>query len=57
MMLRPTVSPFTNYKFSQPVKDLYPQVDRDNPVSDPDAAISHAVSKTIGKVASSDLKE
>ena len=54
--VKPTVSPFTNYKFSQPVKDLYPQVDRDNPVSDPDAAISHAVSKTIGKVASSDLK-
>ena len=54
--VKPTVSPFTNYKFSQPVKDLYPQVDRDNPESDPDAAISHAVSKTIGKVASSDLK-
>ena len=54
--VRPTVSPFTNYKFSQPVKDLYPQVDRDNPESDPDAAISHVVSKTIGKVASSDLK-
>ena len=52
----PTVSPFTNYKFSQPVKDLYPQVDRDNPKSDPDVAISHAVSKTIGKVASNDLK-
>ena len=55
--VRPTVSPFTNYKFSQPVKDLYPQVDRDNPISDPNAAISHAVSKTIGKVASSDLKD
>jgi len=54
--VRPTVSPFTNYKFSQPVKDLYPQVDRDNPESDPDAAISHAVSKTIGKVTASDLK-
>ena len=52
----PTVSPFTNYKFSQPVKDLYPQVDRDNPKSDPDVAISHAVSKTIGRVASNDLK-
>ena len=54
--VKPVVSPFTNYKFSQPVKDLYPQVDRDNPVSDPNASISHAVSKTIGKVASSDLK-
>ena len=55
--VKPTVSPFTNYKFSQPVKDLYPQVDRDNPESDPNPAISHAVSKTIGKVASSDLKD
>ena len=55
--VKPTVSPFTNYKFSQPVKDLYPQVDRDNPQSDPNAAISHAVSKTIGKVVSSELKD
>lgn len=53
----PTVSPFTGFKFSQPVKDLYPQVDRDNPVSDPSAAISHAESKPIGKVVSSDLKK
>ena len=36
----PTVTPFTGFKFSQPVKDLYPQVDRDNPVSDPIAALS-----------------
>ena len=53
--VKPTVAPFTGYKFSQPVKDLYPQVDRDNPVSDPDFADSHAVSNTIGKVVSSDL--
>jgi len=52
----PTVSPFTSFKFSQPVKDLYPQVDRDNPVSDPPAALSHAESKPIGKVVSSDLR-
>jgi hypothetical protein len=52
----PTVSPFTGFKFSQPVKDLYPQVDRDNPVSDPDLAFSHAESKPVGKVVSSDLK-
>jgi len=52
----PTVSPFSSFKFSQPVKDLYPQVDRDNPVSDPDLAFSHAESKPIGKVVSSDLK-
>ena len=53
----PTVSPFTEFKFSQPVKDLYPQLDRDNPVSDPKAAISHAQSKPIGKVVSSDLRD
>jgi len=53
----PTVSPFTGFKFSQPVKDLYPQIDRDNPVSDPSAAISHAESKPVGKVISSDLKK
>lgn len=52
----PVVSPFTEFKFSQPVKDLYPQVDRDNPISDPPAAISHAVSKRIGKVVASDLR-
>jgi len=53
--VKPSVSPFTGYKFSQPVKDLYPQVDRDNPSSDPDIGLSHAVSKTIGKVVSNDL--
>ena len=53
----PTVSPFTGFKFSQPVKDLYPQIDRDNPISDPDAALSHAESKPIGKVVSSDVRD
>ena len=55
--VKPSVSPFTEYKFSQPVKDLYPQVDRDNPSSDPDIGLSHAVSKTIGKVVSNDLSK
>jgi len=55
--VKPSVSPFTGYKFSQPVKDLYPQVDRDNPSSDPDIGFSHAVSKTIGKVVSNDLSK
>ena len=53
----PTVTPFTGFKFSQPVKDLYPQVDRDNPSSDPIAAFSHAESKPIGKVISSDIRD
>ena len=33
----PTVSPFTQEKFSQPVQDLFPQTNRDNPTSDPEA--------------------
>ena len=33
----PTVSPFTEEKFSQPVQDLFPQTNRDNPTSDPEA--------------------
>ena len=33
-----TVAPFTGEKFSQPVKELFPQTSRDNPVSDPDPA-------------------
>ncbi len=53
--VKPSVAPFTDFKFSQPVKDLYPQVDRDNPTSDPKIGLSHAVSNTIGKVVSNDL--
>ncbi len=47
----PTVSPFTGEKFTQPIKYLYPQVNRDNPVADPDPARSHALSRTIGETA------
>ena len=52
----PTVSPFTAEKFSQPVKELYPQVVRDNPVSDPTAAQSFAISGQIGEVAIDDVR-
>ena len=53
---KPTVSPFTGEKFSQPVKELYPQVVRDNPVSDPPAAKSFAIASQIGEVAIDDVK-
>ena len=53
----PTVSPFTGQKFTQPVKFLYPQVNRDNPVADPDPATSHALSKTIGETTISDVRD
>ena len=52
----PAVSPFTGFNFSQPVKNLYPQIDKDNPISDPALAPSFAESKPIGKVVSGDLK-
>ena len=48
--------PFTEEKFSQPVKELYPQVVRDNPVSDPNAAKSFAISGQIGEVAIDDVR-
>ena len=46
----PTEDPFTEEKFSQPVKDLYPQVDRDNPQSDPKESVSYASNSLIGGV-------
>lgn len=46
----PSVVPFDNLKFSQPVKNLYPQLDRDNAVSDPGKAHSFALPDPIGLV-------
>ena len=53
----PSVSPFTGEKFIQPVKYLYPQVNRDNPVLDPEATTTHAVSDPIGDVTVSDVRD
>ena len=46
----PTVAPFTAEKYSQPVKRMFPQTDRDNPVSDPKSSQCFADSQTIGLV-------
>lgn len=46
----PTVTPFESTSFSQPIQNLYPQANRDNPVSDAEAAKSFAVPDTIGQV-------
>ena len=48
--VKPTVAPFnTNkYAFSQPVQNLYPQLDRDNPESTTISASCHASSSLIG---------
>ena len=48
--ISPTVAPFTEIKYSQPVKNLYPQISRDNPLSDPNPALSHARSSLIGQI-------
>jgi hypothetical protein len=50
----PTVAPFTDEKFSQPVKELFPQTSRDNPVSDPESASCFATSNLIGLVETND---
>lgn len=46
----PKVAPFEDLRFLQPVQNLYPQLDRDNVVSDPEAATSFAVPDPIGQV-------
>jgi hypothetical protein len=50
----PTVAPFTDLKFSQPLQNLYPQTNRDNPISDPQSTKSFAISDVIGKVVVND---
>ena len=53
----PTASPFTNENFSQPIQELYPQTQRDNPVADPSAAQCFASNKIIGEVTVNDPKD
>ncbi|MEK9698478.1 MAG: hypothetical protein VW270_22090, partial [Candidatus Poseidoniales archaeon] len=52
----PTISPFTGEKFSQPVKELFPQTNRDNPVGDPAAAKCFASPSLIGDVVVNDVR-
>ena len=53
----PSVAPFTEEKYSQPVKELYPQINRDNPLSDPDETKSFASSSIIGEVVVDDVRK
>ena len=46
----PTVAPFSTERFSQPVQFLYPQTNRDNPVSDTKSTTSFATPALIGQV-------
>jgi len=50
----PTVTPFRDESFAQPVENLYPQVNLDNPLSDPPASRSHALPQNIGEVVVND---
>jgi len=50
----PTVNFFSGEKFSQPVKNLFPQTNRDEPVSDPKSSKSFASSGLVGEVSSND---
>tara|TARA_B100001287_G_scaffold87538_1_gene73295 strand:- start:3105 stop:8957 length:5853 start_codon:yes stop_codon:yes gene_type:complete len=55
----PDIAPYTNsdrFAFPQPIKDLYPQYDRDNPNSDPQSAITYASADTLGQVDLDDIK-
>ena len=54
---KPSVDPFTDNKFSQNIVNLFPQIDRDTPKSDPDPAVSFARSIPIGEVIVDDVKK
>lgn len=53
----PSVAPFTNSSFSQSIQNLYPQLNRDNPISDPEASVSYALSDPIGQVVVDDTQK
>tara|TARA_R100001082_G_scaffold72590_2_gene41593 strand:- start:3718 stop:6426 length:2709 start_codon:yes stop_codon:yes gene_type:complete len=48
---------FTNLKYSQNVRDLYPQMDRDNPDDNPQSSASFAKRSPLGQVVTSNLKK
>ena len=42
--------------FSSPIKDLYPQIDRDNPVNNPPAQVFTLLPRELGTVVVDDQK-
>jgi len=48
---------FTDYKYSQQIEDLYPQMDKDNQNDNPLSAVSFAKRSPIGEVVTNDLKK
>ena len=53
---KPSASPFSTERYSQPIENYYPQTNRDNAKSDPKEADSYAVSSPIGQVVLNDLQ-
>ena len=53
---KPTVPPFSEEKYSQPVKELFPQINRDNPTSDPAPTKCFAQPALIGEVVVNDVR-
>jgi hypothetical protein len=53
----PTVAPFSDLRFSQPIQNLYPQTNRDNPISDPAPAASFALPDPVGQVVINDSQK
>ena len=45
---QPVVTPFQNLRYQQPLKNLYPQLDRDNPISDPEQTRTFALPTPLG---------
>ena len=54
--VNPAAEPFTTEEYAQPVQNLFPQLDRDNPVSDPSPTKSFASSDIVGEVVTDELK-
>ena len=50
----PEVSPFNDIELLQPLENLYPELDRDNPNSDPEPSRTYATRNPIGKVVIND---
>ena len=54
---KPAVAPFNTDEYTQPIINLYPQRDKDTPLSDPDPSTSFAKSTPIGEVIVDDVKK
>lgn len=46
----PAVEPFRNKGYSQPIQNLYPQKNRDNPISDPKETACYTLPDPLGQV-------